>query len=549
MNNCRAKSSLCWWQCDGAALILLAIGGLLFSYPVVMSTLAPYDDEGYVMMTLQSFHGGHRLYGETHTQYGPAFYFLTDSLHHWFRVPLSQDGVRLKTIIVWCLASIFCYAVLRRNEVSKTISLLIATLFHLHLDKLALEPGHPQEWILLLSVLAIWFVGGQSSWRWSFAAACAALVGLTKINCGAIVAIPLFAQAILVSGSGVRDRFAWLQVLLAGIGTTVFVIILTIASGTSPSELAWGLIGQHQRFSTDFYLAIPWNQAGLLFAALSIFLMLPILNSKREFSMALLTIVALTVAMLGLVFDIIRPLIHGLEPRGAAPWLVVVGPALVPWMVRFRSHITNNTWMIAGIVILSPLMAFPTPGTQMSLATATSWIVIGLLLDSCSRVFIRPKVSRWALRSVSIACALWILANSWYRYASNESLDLAGARLLRLESSQAIQQRRIAKAILETHCDQLAFDAHTHNRFYFWTGCSPLTHANPTFWTRMLTSQEQQKWVESLGSSKTICVVLPPENEALATNQTSELRCILLDGWIEQENIDGWRIGIRKLTP
>jgi len=27
------------------------------------------------------------------------------------------------------------------------------------------------------------------------------------------------------------------------------------------------------------------------------------------------------------------------------------------------------------------------------------------------------------------------------------------------------------------------------------------------------------------------------------------LRRILLDGWIEKENIDGWRIGIRKLTP
>ena len=61
-----------------AFLVLLSF---LTAFPAVMTTLAPYDDQGYVMMTLKTFLQGESLYSETHTQYGPAYYLLTGSLH------------------------------------------------------------------------------------------------------------------------------------------------------------------------------------------------------------------------------------------------------------------------------------------------------------------------------------------------------------------------------------------------------------------------------------------------------------------------------------
>ncbi len=63
---------------------------VLTAYPAVMTTLAPYDDQGYIMMTLRSFLDGRVLYEEVHTQYGPAFYLLSGSLHETFGIPLSK---------------------------------------------------------------------------------------------------------------------------------------------------------------------------------------------------------------------------------------------------------------------------------------------------------------------------------------------------------------------------------------------------------------------------------------------------------------------------
>jgi hypothetical protein len=38
--------------------------------------MAKYDDESYVMLSLQTFFQGQRLYEETYTQYGPAYYLI-----------------------------------------------------------------------------------------------------------------------------------------------------------------------------------------------------------------------------------------------------------------------------------------------------------------------------------------------------------------------------------------------------------------------------------------------------------------------------------------
>ena len=69
--------------------------------------MAKYDDESYVMLSLQTFFQGERLYGETYTQYGPAYYLIQSPLHRWLEIPITHDIVRLKTVLTWFAILIF----------------------------------------------------------------------------------------------------------------------------------------------------------------------------------------------------------------------------------------------------------------------------------------------------------------------------------------------------------------------------------------------------------------------------------------------------------
>ena len=196
-------------QSNKTILVVLGILTTLLALPAIFSTLALYDDEGYVMMTLKTYMQGHRLYGETHTQYGPAFYLLTSPLHAVFSWPLTQDGIRTKTLVYWVIAVWLCFFIVKRISHSTVASFATALLAALQLDKLALEPGHPQE-ITLLCTLAILSLFAKSMYttidaeRTGFAASSwltvgflTGIVGLVKMNCGVVVAIPLIVIASL----------------------------------------------------------------------------------------------------------------------------------------------------------------------------------------------------------------------------------------------------------------------------------------------------------------------------------------------------------------
>jgi hypothetical protein len=564
--------------------ILIAILGCLVSFPVLMTTLAPYDDEGYVMMTLRTFGQGERLYGATHTQYGPAYYFLSESLHSWLHVPLTQDGVRLKTLFFWTIATLFCYASLRRMSVVPSIALAASVLFHLHLDKLALEPGHPQEWILVLNMLTLWLVAGKSPGKWILAAVCVALVGMIKLNWGAVSGIGLLLQAIV---AGMHDPRRWwpvVQVCFVGTITTVIILVLAWLAGSSTSELVWGLIGQHRRFTSEFYHPIAWYPSAGVFVAASMAALVLRKNSPQGHWGACLALLAMSVGALFLLIDFIGPLVHGLEPRGAAPWLVLAGPAMLPWLLLkdqrnspvlasadgMRTHsapiaITNLSspmHLMAVWILLGIGTAYPTPGTQLSLATAPAWILLAMLLGSTNAMDgVAPKFAGFvpgylgrhigAPRTLdSVVCvgllifAVALSAPAWILWGTGTRIDVHGANLMRLEPRQAHREGAIVRAIQDTNCDYLVFDGHTHNRFYFWMNKEPLTAANPTFWPRMLTAKEQLAWRTKLRALDRLCLVRPPESEQLAGAFAVELRSELLVNWEQTGEVDGWRIGV-----
>jgi len=539
---------------------LLLVGTLLVSFPIVMSTQAPYDDEGYVMMTLRTFGEGQPLYSSTHTQYGPAYYFLTESIHSTLGLPLSQNGVRLKTIAFWCFATALCYAILMRLKVAEPLRFITTLLFHLHLDKLSLEPGHPQEWVLVLSMLAIWFVAGSSKSKWGMAASCVALVGMIKLNCGAVLAIPLIAEAYVATRSRmfhtkdlrgsvpIRETRAVLFVVSAGAIVTTVIVLLTLMAGTNWSALLWGLVGQHQRFTTEFYHSIPIERTGVLFAISSILLCLPRFREARDRIAFGLAISAFAVAVLLTLCDYWRPLLHGLEPRGAGSWLVIVGPALAPWLwMQQRERMQTSTVFILCLICLAPAMAYPTPGTQLSLATVFAWLPIAMVLNKFSQGKATDATSTPRARHVwqaALTIAL-IAVVPWCRWAGNEPLIGQGVSLMRLEPTVANRENAVTRAIINCKAEFLVFDGHNHNRFFFRTGLRPLTASNPTFWPRMLSDQEQSRIIEKIQTCNSLCVVIPPDSEKLAGGKASLVRLEMRLGFQQRESIDGWQIGSR----
>jgi hypothetical protein len=533
-------------QKDRVALILLPLVTLLFSYPVVMTTFAPYDDEGYIMMTVRSFCEGHRLYGDIHTQYGPSFYLLSDAIHGWLGIPLTHDAVRLKTVLLWSLSSLFCYMTLRQLDVESLVAFFFACLFHFHMDKLALEPGHPQEWILLLSVLCLWFCSGSWSYKWVASAFCVSLIGMMKLNCGLIVALPLTIQATITAFHDSKQRYAAWQVIGIGTITSLCIAIWTIGTGSSLPELAWGMVGQHRRFTSEFLKTIPWNWVAIVIAGANVLLLLTIVRQRafKEYRTTIFpmilwfTIVSTAAVQL---FDLSRPLQHGLEPRGAATWLVLIGPAFVPWFWMSWHGQKDVKWLLGGCVLMGPFIAVPTPGTQLSLATAMGWVLLALM----SNPRLGLAFQSWPIPLVCGSILTVSLVPGWTRWHNYSPLQLPGTHLLRWETRLASREREVATAIRECQADRLVFDGHGHNRFFFWTQSQPLTHANPTFWPRMLTQREQREWKESIEKSIRICVVVPPEVETLAGGNAQDLRTSLQEGWIQQASIGEWRIGIK----
>ena len=75
--NPRSSASKAWVVVLFAALLA---AGAATGFCQIFSTFARYDDEGYVMASLQSFLNGHALYDEVYSTFGPAYYLAKGQL-------------------------------------------------------------------------------------------------------------------------------------------------------------------------------------------------------------------------------------------------------------------------------------------------------------------------------------------------------------------------------------------------------------------------------------------------------------------------------------
>src|SRR5678815_5364088 len=104
-----------------------------------------YDDEGYLLVSVQQYLRGLPLYDQIYTQYGPAYYLWQEFLHGLLRVPLTHDATRAVTIVVLLACAMLNGAIVWLLTKRHLFAVLTTTVAFLHLTNLTFEPGHPQE--------------------------------------------------------------------------------------------------------------------------------------------------------------------------------------------------------------------------------------------------------------------------------------------------------------------------------------------------------------------------------------------------------------------
>ena len=293
---------------------------------------APYDDEGFLMISIKKFLDGLPLYEQVYTQYGPFYYTVFWLVHAVFDAPLTHNATRAINIAFWMFGSACAAAIAYRLTRSSFFAALAMLEAAHHLLFLKFSPGHPQA----LSVVLI----ASSATLFAFTVGTRAtipsliMVGIlagglafTKINvgaylifaylislalylrearayrwfgfilCGFLIAMPsilmrdyglpgqwafswivsatLGIAGLIVVGYGVREPgrvpFQWLGAGLTGIVLSVFAsLVVPLAKGTDLSALIDGILLRPAEFYLEFVIEGDFPATGILFAILAL---------------------------------------------------------------------------------------------------------------------------------------------------------------------------------------------------------------------------------------------------------------------------------------
>jgi hypothetical protein len=201
---------------DTVLAIMVFGAGVIFARVLLGTRFANWDDEGYVLISLQSYLKNRHLYSDVYSQYGP-FYFLVGEL--CFRVlhfPLNHDGGRLITFLAWIISAAVSGRIVQVATGRPVLGVVAAGCIFVIGSALASEPMHPQFLVLMLSVGSIYlsFLRRQG-WAAFGLGAIAAALALTKINVGLFYVLALLQTALLAIGGKVRSLCLCITALTA----------------------------------------------------------------------------------------------------------------------------------------------------------------------------------------------------------------------------------------------------------------------------------------------------------------------------------------------
>lgn len=546
------------------AILALAGASRLFS------TFMMYDDEGYVLFSLQTFFNGGGLYERVYSQYGPFFYLFHQGLHA-LGLPFDNIGGRILTFFCWFGAATMCSASVWRVTRSAAAAFFTLGAVFMHLWPMVSEPSHPGGLITLFVAALAWLasywvaeprrlavvtglagaalvltkvnvgiflVAGAAAWwglhldeprlrlRWRtlvIAAAMALLpcalmraqLGVGWVQTFALVTAAAGAAVVLAAAKGSRPLSHWRDAgTAAAVALTAAVLICVgiMLEGTSARGLLDGVLLGPLRHPQVYSAAIRWRPGVDVLAVLSLatavwFVVQPPRVAPLVVAGGRLLATAFFVT--GWMWD--WPLgthAFALSYAVTATWFFVFP------LPGEESSQPLRAWL-ALLVATQVLHAFPVAGSQISWGTFL-WIPLAAI-GCCGAL--RHLASRWpavGLPTLAAGAAL-VMAGTTVRatqYAwgglrqlrDADTLGLPGAESLRLPESFTTMARVLARNA-SAHADVL-FSLPGLHSFHLWTDVPPPTSINATHWFTLLSPAQQEAIRARLETSPRSCVIV-----------------------------------------
>lgn len=172
------------------------LGGLLavIGYLLINTTLMPYDDEGFLLISLRNYLAGLRLYDDVFSQYGPwpyVYHQLITMLGG--HAPLTHTLGRAITLFHWVAMALLCGLITWRLVRSQLAALAASSFVFTLTWQMTSEPSHPGSHISLLVALAgtaLAFLPGarRPALLYTGLGILIGLLLLTKVNVGLLLA-------------------------------------------------------------------------------------------------------------------------------------------------------------------------------------------------------------------------------------------------------------------------------------------------------------------------------------------------------------------------
>ncbi|MBS1855960.1 MAG: hypothetical protein JST11_11390 [Acidobacteria bacterium] len=576
----RGPDAVRWAAVTGAALL-----AYLFARHALSTVYKTYDDEGYMLLSLDHYLRGGHLYTEVFTQYGPFFFYAQAAVFGLLRLPVTHDSGRLVTLLFWMasagLGGWFVHRVTRNTVLAAAAGLAVAVLMH----DLSFEPGHPQQEILLGLMLAcvVSTFGGRGAM--ALLGAIGAALVFTKINVGAfyLAALGFTLVCRLPEGWGRRILVGLSLVYALGFpvalmwrhlpGASGFCVLAAAAAGgTFLAASLEAPRGAHPL--RDLYYAAAGAAAGALLIAgeamregmsLATLMEGVVWTPMRHpgvFSMvvgvgagiaALAVIVTGSLVGLHLSADGRRDRAAGrVQHESGVPLERLrdlqcgIGLIAIPLLVAAAF---NSAWILpflplgllrlrdAGCTEATPrlfvaclsatqfLQLYPVAGTQAAVAASPLllWAFVCIHDGTDGRVFLARLRRSTVLGGLVLAgCAGTILGTGTCAQTyPTPASKLRGASWLHLPAGSEAGYRYLAGEI-RANCDML-FTMPGMGSFNFWSGVPTPNGMNLTVWVREFTPAQQQSILDALRADPRACAVYSDETTKRWANTPEDL--------------------------
>lgn len=594
-----------------AAVLLCAL--TWFGHRLVFAQFQDYDDEGYLLVTVQQFLRGLPLYDEVYTQYGPAYYLWQQVVHALLGIPLTHDATRVVTLIVWLTCAVLVGAIVWLLTKRQLLTALGTTAAFMHLTRMTYEPGHPQELGTLAALGAValvtWQLVEKARLGWASIGVwiLVAITAFTKVNVGAFLAAALALGLVtslrrspwrtVVERIAMAAAMAAVLVLMRGdvrrseVAAYVVIVwcgLLTVFITQSRDDADEGVVTVRDLVAGVAALTIGCGlvAAGILFEGTSLrglfdglFVAPLLLTRLSPYRLPVPALVAAAAPVMllaawcwhrGLIrqrwIDVAAlPLAVLMFMASIAKvyWaLFAVGP-LLAWLVLTDRSVgaeqRAGRRILAFAAIFMGLQTYPVPGTQLVIGTVL-YVPLALVMiasvqrtlgarERSSQPTQRTFARRALLAALAVAAAVNLGVQAQGYYARGVPLDLPGARSVRTTERNVATYRWLS-ANMRENCDAF-LSTPGLNSLHFWTELAPVSALNTTVWPLLFDHDQQRRILALAERVDRLCVAWsPPRTDPVPPEIAARpLMAFLLREFEPRGRFAEWEFRMRRDAP